>query len=85
VTDQRAANAARVRRMTVGLVVAGVVGTGAFGGLAWAQDHHGTAEDVSTGGSTSDSYTSGGSGSSTSTWPQLSSGSGSSHTRSSGS
>lgn len=94
--DQRAANAARVRALTVGLAVAGVVGTGALGGLAWAQDHGGDA-DVSggtdpgtahrTGGpgldnSSIDSWNSGGA---TTTWPQLSAGGGSSHTRSAGS
>jgi hypothetical protein len=97
VNDQRAANAARVRGLTVGLAVAGVVGTGALGGLAWAQDHGGDA-DVSGGtdpgtahrtgslgrgdNSSIDSWNSGGA---TTTWPQLSAGGGSSHTRSAGS
>jgi hypothetical protein len=104
VNDQRAANAARVRALTVGLVVSGVVGTGALGGLAWAQDHAGDAD--SSGGtdpgtapttagtanrfggpgradnSSTDSWNSGGA---TTTWPQLGSGGGSSHTRSAGS
>jgi hypothetical protein len=107
VTDRRAANAARVRTLTVGLAVAGVVGTGALGGLAWAQgqsgeaDSSGTSPDTSgtasTGSGSSDSVGSGSTGSrsedfsnsgvsgSGTTFPQLRSGSGSSHTRTAGS
>lgn len=89
--DKRAANAAKVRTMTVGLAVAGVVGTGALGGLAWAQDHSAdgdAGETATTGtgtaGSSSDGSGVTGDGSGT-TWPQLSSGSGASHSRSGGS
>ena len=87
--------------MTMGLAVAGVVGTGALGGLAWAQAKSDTAGS-STSGSPSTSANTGfstpartttlddnssnsGSSGSTSTFPQLRSGSGSSHTRTAGS
>ena len=48
-SDKRAANAARVRALTMGLAVAGVAGTGALGGLAWASDHSGGVDSGNTG------------------------------------
>ena len=94
--DRRAANAAKVRALTTGLAVAGVVGTGVLGGIAYAQDHQDgsgtsatTDADSTNGGSSStatssdDSWNSGGS---TTTWPQLSAGNSvPSHSRSGGS